>query len=162
MAGVQPLANALPDAIRAREVRLCLQPLQGGLKRKSETLESAEPKNNEKSPGSSSNKATAETERLRGQVENLQNQLKNIGRGCRGKGGLSLSSAYGVKSKGKAKSRIIRTTPALIGLSPTSDDGEPNCFDFHSASSVTVGPGATRGPMAARHSHRGGVPRSTM
>lgn len=122
--GVQPLAQALKDAIRAPEVRLYLQPLQGGIKRKPEAaLE--EPKKN-KQP------ATSENEKLKRHIENLQNQVKNLqSRSSSSKGSQQTRTPQQPKGRGKTKTRLIRMPARLIGLNPVTANGEPKCFDFN-------------------------------
>ena len=114
--GTAPLETALEKALVAPEVRLSLQPLQGG-KRKLDGQESNEA--DKKSKSSSSN----EVEKLRKQLENVQGQLRNIRNSDLG---------AGKKGKGKGKSKsIIRMPSALIGLSPVNGSNEPICFDYN-------------------------------
>lgn len=110
---VQPLDRALKEAIKAPEVRLCLQPLQGGAKRKHEAAEETAAKKG---------KEAKDYERMQKTIENLQNQVKNLkgAKGGKGKG-----------QQGKGKTRMIRLPPQLIGVSPTDESSEPMCYDFN-------------------------------
>ena len=105
-----PLENALKEAMKSPEVRLCLQPLQGGTKRKAHEIED-EVTNKTKKKDEESYKKT---------IENLQNQIKNM-QASKGKG----------KGKGKGKMKMIRMPSSLIGMSPTTSSGDPMCYDFN-------------------------------
>lgn len=108
--GHMPLENALKEAMKSPEVRLCLQPLQGGTKRKAHEIED-EVTNKTKKKDEESYKKT---------IENLQNQIKNM-QASKGKG----------KGKGKGKMKMIRMPSSLIGMSPTTSSGDPMCYDFN-------------------------------
>ena len=133
----QPMAEALKEAIKAPEVRLLLQPLQGGVKRKLDHSE-VDKSPALTAPSSSGKKANTETEKLRRQVENLQGQLRNMNKG---KGKTGSSGSLGGKSTGKSKARMIRMPPGLIGMSPTNEEGEPHCFDFNLKGCPRADPG---------------------
>lgn len=133
----QPMAEALKEAIKAPEVRLLLQPLQGGVKRKLDHSE-VDKSPALTAPSSSGKKANTETEKLRRQVENLQGQLRNMNKG---KGKTGSSGSLGGKSAGKSKARMIRMPPGLIGMSPTNEEGEPHCFDFNLKGCPRADPG---------------------
>ena len=109
----QPLENALKEAMRSPEVRLCLQRLEGGSKRKAAEMDE-EAANKPKKK---------DEETYKKMIANLQNQIKNM------------QTAKGSSSKGKGKSKgkmkMIRIPSSLIGMSPTTSSGEPMCYDFN-------------------------------
>lgn len=118
--GVKPVEKALLKAIDSAEVRLHLQPLQGGAKRK---LEAADDDAKKPKSATSSN----EYAKMQQTIANLQGQIKNL-RANTGGG----NSTKGRKGRGKGtKTNLIRMPPQLIGMSPTNAQGEPNCFDFN-------------------------------
>ena len=121
--GVAPLEAALEKALLAPEVRLNLQPLQGnpssGVKRKAD--DPADPAADKKLKPDQS----AEMEKLRRQLANMEGQVRNL----RAKG-----SGGGAAPKGKGKGRgrgMIRMPSSLIGLSPVNAAGESICYDFN-------------------------------
>lgn len=121
----QPLKTAFGEAIKATEVRLHLQPLQGAFKRKLETAPESKPKGNAQDE---------ELAKLRRTVANLQGQLRNSGRDS-SKGGGRQRSAQRSDSKGKSWGKrrrwLTRMPPSLIGMSPTTENGEPICYNFN-------------------------------
>ena len=113
VSGVQPLAQALKEAIKSPDVRLCLQPLPCGSKRKHEAVEDEIKK-----------KPSKTEEQYQRTIENLQNQLRNL------KKSAPSAPAKG-RGKGRGKARLIRLPPQLIGMSPTTSSGEPMCYNFN-------------------------------
>ncbi|CAK9025202.1 Cation channel sperm-associated protein 1 [Durusdinium trenchii] len=124
LSGIQPMKTALQQAIVAPEVRLCLQPLQGSTRQRESHDEDAN-KVKKLKAASSDNE-----ERLKRQIQNLQGQIKNLqSGGSAGKG----------RGKGKTKNKLIRMP--LIGMSPTTEAGEPICFDFNLSGCSKAKPG---------------------
>ena len=128
LSGRQPLAEALKEAIKAPEIRLCLQPMpSGSLKRKADQSDENLTKKSREDP---------EISRLKEQVKNLQGQIKNAQTRQ-----LSSSSQKGKKGNGKGKNKMIRLPPPLIGMSPTTASGEPNCYDYNLKKCDKAAPG---------------------
>lgn len=125
--GAQPMADALKAAIRAPEVRLCLQPLPSGSKRKADAIDDV--------PKKSTTKSHEQYER---QIENLKNQVANL---QKRQGQNSRPDKNAGKAKGRGKSRIIRLPPQLIGMSPTTASGEPICYNFNLNGCTAAKPG---------------------
>ena len=110
---------ALLKAMDAAEVRLLLQPLQGGIKRKADALEE-DPKK------SKSSASSGEYAKLQQTIANLQGQVKNL------RANSSHNPTKGRKGRGNgAMTNLIRMPPQLIGMAPTNAQGEPNCYDFN-------------------------------
>lgn len=118
LGGNRPVEEALKKAMDAADVRLCLQPLPGGSKRKADTAED-EPK---KTKGGSSNDIAS----LKRTIENLQGQVKNLRSSSSNQ-----QAQKGRKGKGKGKRNMIRLPPQLLGMAPTTSQGEPICYDFN-------------------------------
>lgn len=119
ISGTKPVEVALLKAMDAAEVRLLLQPLQGGIKRKADALEE-DPKK------SKSSASSGEYAKLQQTIANLQGQVKNL------RANSSHNPTKGRKGRGKgAKTNLIRMPPQLIGMAPTNAQGEPNCYDFN-------------------------------
>ena len=122
--GVAPIESALDKALTLPEIRLHLQPLPGGSKRKPE-----EDETNPKSPSVDKKPKTSsqssENERLRRHVENLQGQLRNVKSGkSRGKG---------KSKKGSQQHSAVRMPAELIGQKATTASGQPICFSYNMA-----------------------------
>ena len=121
-AGKAPIETALDTALTLPEIRLHLQPLPAGAKRKLDDEDSTSKPSNmdkkQKPPSQSS-----ETERLRRHVENLQGQLRNV-KGGKGRG-------KGKSKKGGQLHRPIRMPAELIGQRATTASGQPICFSYN-------------------------------
>lgn len=115
LGGNKPVEEALKRAIDAADVRLCLQPLQGASKRKAEQLDD-----------DSKKKGNSEVSSLKKQIENLQGQVRNLRNSSSG-----ASPSKGKKGKGKGRGNMIRLPPQLLGMAPTTSQGEPICYDFN-------------------------------
>lgn len=116
--GKMPVEEAVESIINLPEVRLHLQPLPAGTKRKLEMDDDTKPSQ----PKSKS--SSADTERLKKTIENLQGQVRNMQKG-RGKGKSS-------GRKGNQSSRsMIRMPVELIGQNAMTKDNEPICFSFN-------------------------------
>ena len=115
--GAQPMAAAFKEAMKATEIRLCLQPMpSSSLKRKPNDGDDLPPKKAREDP---------ELQKLKDQMKQLQKMVSTQPR----------SSSMPAKSRGKGKTKaksknFIRLPPQLIGLCPTTPEGEPNCYDF--------------------------------
>ena len=118
IAGRKPVEEALKKAMDAAEVRLLLQPFQGN-KRKADGLVEDDKKG----------KAGHDVLKLQKTIENLQGQVRNLkSAGSQHQGG---QGHKGKKGRGKGKSNMIRMPPQLIGLSPTTEQGDPCCFGYN-------------------------------
>ena len=121
-AGKAPIETALDTALTLPEIRLHLQPLPAGAKRKLDDEDSTSKPSNmdkkQKPPSQSS-----ETERLRRHVENLQGQLRNV-KGGKGRG-------KGKSKKGGQLHSPIRMPAELIGQRATTASGQPICFSYN-------------------------------
>ena len=115
ISGVRPLEVSLIENMKAPQVRLFLQPLQG-----------RSGSGGQSSASSSKRKATDsddEVARLQRKVTNLENRLKNQ---------QSRGSSKGGKGKGGGRTRRTPTLPAeLVGMEPTGQDGAPRCCAFN-------------------------------
>lgn len=129
----QPLKDVFTEAMKATEVRMHLQPLQGTKRKSDQSLDSSSTKDEE-------------LRKLQRQVMNLEGRLKNKGF-SKGKSQASTSasprasSRSSSKSKGKGKRWLVKLPPALIGMSPTTADNEPICYNFNLAGCDGAAPG---------------------
>lgn len=126
--GSQPMAVAFKEAIKATEIPLYLQPMPSGTKRKMAESDDPPPKRA---------KDDADIQKLKDQLKSMQNQLRNSQN-------RSSSSAHKGRGKGKSKQKgrsMIRLPPQLIGLCPTTPEGEPNCYDFNINGCKLAAPG---------------------
>ena len=117
LGGNKPMEAALRKAMDAAEVRLYLQPLQGVAQRKVEPVQEDDAKKTKSN----------DIAKLQKTVENLQGQLKNI----RDSGSSSSQGKGKAKGHGKNKGNMIRMPPQLIGLSPTTPQGDPICYGYN-------------------------------
>lgn len=111
-----PLEDALAKAMSAPEIRLHLQPLQGSssVKRKAEAEENLDNEKKKKQ-----NQSSGE-EKLRRQIQNLEEQLKNMRKG-KGKG----------KGQGARSSSSIKMPQELLGQTAVTAANEPLCFSYN-------------------------------
>lgn len=117
--GTKPVEDALKKAMDSTEVRLHLQPLQGSLKRKADAINDEEKKQ----------KGQSDVAKMQKTIENLQGQVKNLRNA--NLGSASNPGGKGKKGKGKSKTNLIRMPAQLIGMSPTTQQGDPCCFDYN-------------------------------
>lgn len=113
----QPLKDVFIEAMKTTDVRMHLQPLQGASKRRADQMSE-----------SSSSKDDELTKMRRGQLRN-----KGAAKGAsRASSSSTTPPSKAAKSKGKGGKRwLIKLPPPLIGMSPTTPDNEPICYNFN-------------------------------
>ena len=130
--GSLPLEPIFLCAITLPEIRLFLQPLPGSSSSSSSTS----------NRGPTKRRAESDSEaRLKRQVTNLENRLKNLQDGGAGGKGNSRSKAKGkAKARSKNGGNAVRLPESLRGLDADGPDG-PRCFDFNLSGCSGAKPG---------------------
>ena len=118
-----PVEEALERGIVLPEIRLHLQPLPSGTKRKADNDDDASKAVVPKS------KAAGEAEKLQRTIENLKGQVRNMQKG-RGKG-KSGGRKGGAASNSYANRSMMRMPVGLIGQKAMTKSGEPICFSYN-------------------------------
>ena len=121
--GLQPIQAAVDNHKNSPSVMKHLQPLPKPAGSRSNDKE-------DKDTNSKSSSDTAQVNRLKRQLENLQGQIRNM----KSKGGKN-------SGKGKTKTSFIKMPAGLIGQNPVTEDGESKCFDFNLKGCKLAAPG---------------------
>eukprot|EP00435_Cladocopium_sp_Y103_P023093 s793_g5.t1 len=129
-AGSAPIDDALDVALTLPEIRLHLQPLPSGSKRR------AEGDDNDEKP-SSAKKAkvsSSDQEKMQRTIENLQGQLRNL------KKGKGFGKSKGKKGQAPSAKYAVRMPSELIGQNAMTESNEPICFSYNLKGCSGAGP----------------------